>query len=82
MISVIFGVVGQLFDARTTQQVLNRGGKELNPVIRKIIEVAGMKGFYAVKIVLPLCFGLAYAPLGWLFGGLGIAAGCWNLRNK
>lgn len=41
----------QLGDWYTTRTILNKGGKELNPVARKGIELLGMDTFLGLKVI-------------------------------
>lgn len=41
----------QIADAVTTKRVLERGGRELNPVVRWLIEKLGVTGGLAAKVI-------------------------------
>ncbi len=43
-------VVGQIADLGTTVAVLSRGGRELNPIMREMIDRGGMGALTALKI--------------------------------
>lgn len=57
---LLFAVL-QWVDYELTTGILNRGGRELNPVMRAVMNRFGMRGFAAVKVIIvALGFGLAH----------------------
>lgn len=53
----------QVADVLTTYRILRDGGRELNPVVRYVIERLGLKRAMAVKVVFVM--GLAFMAHPW-----------------
>lgn len=82
MLSIIYAVIGQLLDARSTQVSLSSGRKELNPLVAWVIRYAGIPGLYILKFIPPLLFALAgYFYLNIFIGTVGLGAAIYNYRG-
>ena len=73
----------QFVDMATTLYILNRGGREANPVMDKLFKLVGLKVGLGIKVVLvsvsALIF-LYHAPVGViLLAGVYLIVCCWNL---
>lgn len=82
MITAALAVIGQLTDARTTEFAVKHGGKELNPLMKKVLDKYGIKGLYFVKVGVPVAFAFAgYWPLNLLIGAVGLIFGGKNYSS-
>lgn len=80
---MIFLIIACIYDVWTTLEVLKRGGKELNPIVKKLMDRFGEKeALIGSKIVLVGAFALLQPPewVFWLVAGLTFAVAVNNHR--
>ena len=76
MLTAALAVIGQLTDALTTGFAIKHGAKELNPLMKKVLDKFGIFGLYCIKIAVPIGFAFfGYRPLTLLIAAFGFALG-------
>ena len=62
LLLIIFGVL-QIGDVLTTEAIINKGGSELNPVMRALFSRFGMHNVLVCKAVLLICLGVVLTEI-------------------
>ena len=78
---IALNILAQLTDWHSTKIVLDKGGKELNPVVRWIISKVGMKGLAVVKVTAIAGFAAIAYPQEWPLILTLVAFGAISIRN-
>ena len=82
---VLFALLGQVADILTTIAVLDKGGREVNPITRWVMDKAG-DSWWAWKFGAMLLVALIAVEIGatwvlWLMVFVGFGAAAWNYRE-
>ena len=81
LLIILIGAL-QIGDVVTTEHLLNRGGSELNPVMKRLFIKFGMHNVLVVKALLVLTISILvskYQPIALLaIAGLYVAVVAWN----